>query len=273
LVNQLPAISLTSFPANVTYDITITNVHPSAPSVILDAEDALLESFGYSFGETLPFEVAVGGAVHETFAMTIATREECLRLASLDGMQDTVIDNVYRVRWDTGATLCSARITCGAPPPNGGATRTMGFFKTHIMAMQQCVDDGPINLGYVTIDSLEDALGMLWGNPSRFEDGALRNTLDAARFRLARQTLVGICNQRLFGTSPTPSDLLTDAVAALAGTDCSDISELISDVDAFNNQGDAIPFPVGFIPGPATPQVARTISDDPTSPSGQVCSP
>jgi len=179
------------------------------------------------------------------------------------------------VTWDLGSAQCSARVICAPlpPPENGGATRTMGFWKTHEQALQQCLDAGPIDLGNLTISTLSQALGLLWGSPPRFASGATRSTLDKDRFLLARQTLAGICNQRLFGTAPTPPTLLQDAVAALAGTNCSLILALESAVDAFNNSGDAIAFPAGFVPGPATPQHAMSIAVDPTFPSNQSCNP
>src|SRR5690606_37793631 len=120
------------------------------------------------------------------------------KLAASDGRVDNYIDNVFRVTWELGETQCTARVTCCVPtqngitacepppcegpncpcegdncpppPPNGEATRTMGFFSTHEVPLQACVDQGPIDLGYVTVTSLESALGMLWGSVPRFDD-------------------------------------------------------------------------------------------------------
>jgi hypothetical protein len=152
-----------------------------------------------------------------------------------------------------------------------GATRTIGFYKTHESALQQCLDLGPIDLGTLTVSTLDHALGILWGSPSRFPDNTPRTGLDQARFLLQRQTLAGICNQRLFGTQPVPSTLLADAVAAISGTDCTLILSLQVQVDAYNNSGDANPFPAGFVPGAATPIDARSRATDPTTPSHMTC--
>ena len=154
-----------------------------------------------------------------------------------------------------------------------GATRTIGFYKTHEVSLQDCLNQGPIDLGYVTITTLAQAEGIHWGSPSRFQDGTRRSTLDQDRFILARQTLGGICNYRLFGTVPSPADLLTEAVAALSGTQCSNILALETQVDAYNSSGDNNAFPAGFVPGPATPTAAKSIAVDPTSPSGLSCTP
>jgi hypothetical protein len=144
----------------------------------------------------------------------------------------------------------------------------MGFFKTHESALTQCLAQGDIDLGFITISSLESALGLLWGSPARFANKIARTGLDKDRFLLARQTLTAICNERLFGTE---TDLVAQAVAALAGTDCGLIQSLEAMVDAFNSSGDSVGFPDGFVPGPATPKDAQSKAVDPTSASGQTC--
>jgi len=272
-INGLGNINISRFPATVPYLIRITNTHPTETSVLLDAEDDLLSTEGYEFSRTLPFAVGVGQFIDETFDLEIDSYEECLRFAARDGVQDDFIVNVYRIAWDSGETQCTARVGCDAPipPPPSGATRTLGFFRTHISATQQCLAGGPVDLGFVTITTIADAMGLMWGSPNEFGDETDRNDLERFRFLLGRQTFVGICNQRLFGTDPDPTDLLTDAVAELATTDCDAISGLIDDVDDFNNSGDDEPFPVGFVPGPATPRAAQALADDPTSPGGEDC--
>jgi hypothetical protein len=186
------------------------------------------------------------------------------------------VDNLMTVTWDSGTAQCTARVVCApeactdnCTPPSTGATRTMGFFKTHESALSQCLAGGAIDLGFMSVSTLESALGLLWGSPSVFGDGTTRSGLDMDRFLLARQTLTGICNQRLFGTSP--GTLLSQAIDALSGEDCSLIQSLETQVDAFNGSGDAVATPGGFNAGPATPKHAQSIAVDPTSPSGLSC--
>jgi hypothetical protein len=281
-VNQQQIFQVSSYPTTLHYQFTITNTHPTDHSIALSADDTLLAAFGFSFSPPPPIDLDVGMSVSDTFDLVVHDAGECARLAASDDLPtDLNIDNVLVVTWDLGATQCSARVIClpevcrenCTPPPSGGATRTMGFFKTHEQALTQCLAGGSIDLGFVTVSTLTDALGLLWGSPVKFGDGSTRDTLDKDRFLLARQTLVGICNERLFGTAPTPSTLLDDAVAALGGTDCAMILTLESQVDAFNNSGDAVAFPSGFMPGSATPQHAMSIAVDPTSSSGQSCNP
>src|SRR5262249_47299896 len=133
------------------------------------------------------------------------------------------------------------------------------------------LQQGPIDLGFLTISTLPNALGLLWASPAKDSTGVKRSQLDSTRLRLARQTLVGICNVRLFGAQPTPADLPDQAVAALSGTACTSMDALEGQVDAFNSSGDSQAFPSGFVPGPATPQHAQSIATDPTTPSSGTC--
>lgn len=272
-VNGVSEYAIQGYPATLHYQFTIFNTHPTDSSLVQSAEDPLLKPYGFSFTPAPPVWIPVGGSLTDDFNLTIADEQACLRLAAADGTVDRVIENTFTAAWEWAAATCSARVICPETPPNSGATRTMGFFKTHERALEACLASGPVDLGFVQISSLEQALGLLWGSPARYSDGARRSELDRARFLLGRQTLVGICNQRLFGTVPSPSNLLMQAVSALAGTQCSLIMSLESQVTAFNESGDNRSFPSGFVPGPATPRHAQTIADDPTMPSGQSCTP
>ncbi|MBJ6765918.1 hypothetical protein JGU66_34620 [Myxococcaceae bacterium JPH2] len=268
-----------TYPFTAEYSFKVNNVHPTLPSILLTATDDVLSGVGFTFTPAPPVSIPVGGSVTSTFTLTIGSFDECEAFAELDGLVDANIDNTFEVTFDLGSAMCSARLTCEPPttPPGQctGATRTLGFYKTHITTLQQCLLIGPIGLGAIgTISTLPEAEGILWGDPAVYSTGGNRSQLDRLRFLLARQTLVGICNQRLFGATPTPSTLLTDAVAALNGTQCtSAISPLIGQVDAFNNGCDSESLPPDFDPGPATPGAAQALADDPTSPSGESCTP
>lgn len=272
-VNGVSEYAIQGYPATLHYQFTIINTHPTDASLVQSAEDPLLKPYGFTFTPTPPFWIPVGQSVTDDFNLTIPDELTCLRLAAADGTVDRVIENTFTTAWEWAAATCSARVVCPETPPNSGATRTMGFFKTHETALQACLANNPVDLGFVQISTLEQALGLLWGSPPRFDDGTRRSELDRARFLLGRQTLVGICNQRLFGTVPSPSNLLMQAVSALAGTQCSLMMSLESQVTAFNESGDDRSFPTGFTPGPATPRHAQMIAEDPTEPSGQSCTP
>ncbi|WP_255207679.1 hypothetical protein [Myxococcus sp. AM010] len=277
-VNGASVVVADEYPYTANYSFKVINVHPTLPSVLLTATDDVLSSEGFTFSPPPPVSIPVNGSLTSEFALQIGSYEECVAIAAEDGLADNHIDNTFRVTFDLGSAMCSARLTCEReePPPVEctSATRTLGFFSTRILSLTQCLALGPIDLGPIgTIVTLPAAEGILWGSPAMYPAGGVRSQLDRLRFLLARQTLVGVCNQRLFGSTPTPPSLLTDAVAALNTTDCGLISSLIDPVDNFNNQCDSYPLPGNFIPGPATPQAAQAIAVDPTSNSGQSCSP
>jgi hypothetical protein len=262
-------VTVDRYPTTLSYKVTVTNVHPTDESVVLTATDTL-----QSLDFELPLTLAVGASAEQSYQITLTSYDECVRLAG----GTNLLENVFTIGWDLGTASCTAQVECQpevspspspTPSPSGGATRTMGFFKTHESALSQCLAGGTIDLGFLSVSTLEDALGLLWGSPREFADGTPRTGLDKFRFLLARQTLVAICNVRLFGTSD--DGLISAAVSALATRDCGAISSLESQVDAFNNSGDSVAFPTGFAPGPATPTHAKSIANDPTSPSGLSC--
>ena len=271
-VNGSSAFSVTSYPTTLHYAITVINELQGAPSQALCVRDPLLEGLGFSFTPAPPFTLDPGCSVTDTFDVKIRSEADCLWLAAQDGTADRYIHNTVTVKWDSGHAQCSAKVYCAPEDkPQSGATRTLGFFKTHEEALSACLAQGDIDLGFVTVDSLEEALGLLWAQPSRYESGAPRSELDRARFLLGRQTLVAICNNRLFGSSPG-GGLIDESVETLAGTDCARMLELEALITAFNESGDDESFPSGFAPGPATPRHAQSIADDPTGPSGESCS-
>lgn len=283
-VNGESVFTVTEYPVDLHWEMTARNIHPTSTSVATGLEDPLLEGMGFTFDPAPPVSVPVGEEQTYTYTEHLDSPEACLRVANSDGLQDVNIDNTFKVVWDLGEDQCSARVVCAPPPPNGctdseqcdsGATRTMGFFMTHLVAMQACLDDGAINLGpgFASVTTLADAEGLLWASPAKYEDGTNRSSLDRARFLLARQTLVGICNVRLFDTTPSPADLIDEALAALNGNVCDDISALEGAVDDYNNSGDSADFPSGFVAGPATPTAASDLADgnDPSNKTGGVC--
>lgn len=142
----------------------------------------------------------------------------------------------------------------GTPPPDGGAacvTRTLGFWSTHALALQQCLlaAGGSIDLGWVTVSTVGEMRAIfesplnLCGKPN-----TAVGRLGQRRLQLGQQVLAAICNVETFGTTP-PAEL-DDALGVLAGTTCSAYTDtLVGAIDAFNNSCDDAPFPPGFVPG------------------------
>jgi hypothetical protein len=257
------------YPTDVKVSITISNTHPTSPSTALAVDIIGLPAENTLF--TPPFTLGVGESQTQTLTLHVNSYETCLQLAAMDNVFDATLNNTVKVTWDLGSAQCGAQLICReSPPPPGGATRTMGFFKVHEQALQACVDQGPIDLKIATVDSLEDALGLLWASPNKYESGGMRSQWDRDALLLARQLMVAICNQRLFGADLSAT-LLEQSLSALESTNCSLMLSLEGQVDDFNNSNDSVPLPSGFDPGPATPQHAESIADDPTSPTSNTC--
>lgn len=275
-VNGTNMLEVASYPTTLSYVLTVSNSHATSASTAQSVSDPAMSSLGFTFEPAAPFTLPVGGTVTDTFEVMLNSVEDCIDLAAKDGVADDRFVNVFTVAWDRSSAQCSATVICKQPPPppppppEGGATRTPGFFKTHEQALQACLDEGAIELGSVTVDSMASALGLLWGSPASFDTGEKRGDLDRARFLLSRHLLVATCNTRLFGTQPE-GDLLADGAAALSGTDCGLMHDLAGSLDEFNNSGDDEDFPEGFVKGPATPRHAAGMADDPTAPSGGMC--
>ncbi|HZN95234.1 MAG TPA: hypothetical protein VFB81_21130 [Myxococcales bacterium] len=268
--NGEQVLSVDTYPASVEVVITISNTHLSSPSTALAVEITGLPDESGLFSP--PFTLPVGGSQTATLNVHIGSYQECLALAALDFVADNTLNNTVKVIWDMGSSQCGAQLICKPPgeQPPGGATRTMGFFKTHEQATQACLAAGPIDLELVTVDTLEEALGLLWASPAKYDGGGKRTEWDRSALLLGRQLMVAICNERLFGADLSAA-LVEQSLAALGGTDCGLMHSLQSQLDAFNNSNDEVPFPPGFDPGPATPQHARDIADDPTSRTTNVC--
>lgn len=135
---------------------------------------------------------------------------------------------------------CSAQVVCRPPTIEGGATRTIGYYKTHAGAVAQCLAGGAIDLGFTTVGTVSQANAILWANPGSFKG------VDKARATLARQTLGATCNTRLFRTNDGGD--VAAAVSALAGQGCTAMNVSNAALDAFNNSGDEVAFPAGAGP-------------------------
>ncbi|MCP3166091.1 hypothetical protein [Myxococcus qinghaiensis] len=277
LVNGQSSVEATSYPFTANFSYQVNNVHPLLPSVLLSAADPLLALEGFSFSPPPPVVIPVGQSVTSNFAVTFNSYDDCRTLALLDGLEDNNIDNVFTAGFDLGSSLCTARVTCVQPPPTvcTSATRTLGFYKNHIPAVQQCLAGGPIPLGGIGVAaSLPGSEGLLWGDPDRYPiTGLPRSELDRVRFLAARQMLVATCNQRLFGGITTPPNLLELVLTALGTVNCTTLNNLATQLDTYNNSCESAPFPGGFDPGPATPAAAQALAVDFTIPTGLSCLP
>lgn len=130
-------LSEDDFPAELTYSLTVRNIHPTLPSDVLEATDPFLEGLGFA-GFATPFTLALGAEETKTFTVTVESLGECEALAKQDRKDDSIIENVFKVRWDTNTDHCAAKVVCvptpptppptdgGQPPTDGGQPPTDG---------------------------------------------------------------------------------------------------------------------------------------------------
>ncbi len=276
---------VTRFPATLRFRYTVKNVHPKGESVANLVEDPLLESHGFRFPFATPLAIGVGQERESTFELTLPSPEACQALAAQDGRVDGHFDSILRVKWDLGETQCGARFSCCEPfvdcelacpeyDPNcsegnnvaPGASRNAGFFKVHEQALGQCLALGRMDLGMAKVESLEQALGLLWASPGLDRNGGVRSEADARRFELAREALVTVCNERLFGTDAKRSHALDEALRTLRASGGGDTERLVTELRRHNDAGLREPLPQGFDAGRATPAHAASLAADPTEP-------
>jgi len=154
-------------------------------------------------------------------------------------------------------------------PSGGGATRTWGFYKTHLVLFTKVVAYGAINLGdlkvttaqssTVTHQDLTNCIGKLSTLEAIFQTspGSSQTALGQARLQLAHQLMAAEANVYYVGTtSPALVATLNAARAALDGTDTALILNYNGQLDTFNNSGDAKALPAPLTEGKADPKGA-----------------
>lgn len=113
LVNGQSSEIITAYPATLTFRFTVTNVHPTLPSVLLTAEDPLLAPFGWSFTPAPPVEIPVGGSLTYEFPVTVNSYQDCLNLrAGSIPVPGTTFINDFNVTFDSGSSQSSVPVFC-----------------------------------------------------------------------------------------------------------------------------------------------------------------
>lgn len=132
-------------------------------------------------------------------------------------------------------------------PDEGVGARTIGYWKNH-SAGRVDADVFPVTFcPGVAVSSDADACSILWANVAKTSNGTKRSDLGQARIKLAMQLLAVIFNEGVFGTNPEVSALITNAKAALCGTNIATINSYHDLADAYNNDPDnhSVAFPNG----------------------------
>lgn len=263
--------TITQYPATVDFKLTFT-IEAGGGDFLVKIRSSVLADDFFDGQQVEPWYPGVFVANHATqaspvftYSVAIPSYDACVALAGPDapiGADGSVTlvnvitaDNYFP---DNLPPRCEASIIC--KPAGFGATRTPGWWKNRVDALAACVAGG-VDLGYTTVTSVEQALGLLW------TDEGAHSGIDKARLKLAKHTLVAYCNTTLFGA--VPSDFtIAEAVSNLASTDCGAMLALYGTIDAFNNRFDDVLLPPGFDPGPAYGVAAKRMAQAPVFPAG-----
>jgi hypothetical protein len=152
------------------------------------------------------------------------------------------------------------------PPPGNGATRTQGYWSTHLAALTAAVNAGCIDLGVLAVvpSGTQDLNDATIGEAMAImhaKIGKDTTALGQARLQLAQQLIAAFANECYLGSTTESkgfsATLLEDAVAALDGTDVDLIKSFIGLVTGFNESGDAVNAPSLAQFGNADPKAAK----------------
>ena len=148
-----------------------------------------------------------------------------------------------------------------------GATRTMGFWKTHLSFTTYIFDTytHSINLGWKNVTNINDLMGIMWANVAKVSSGKKRSALCQARIQASQQAIAALLNSSMPGGSPLPAGITPTSIATtIGGTDINAIKALQSVLDAYNNSGDTVAFDPSLPPTyKATPKDAESIANIP----------
>jgi hypothetical protein len=148
-------------------------------------------------------------------------------------------------------------------------TRTQGFWATHyktakytwLMVPEADRMIGTHNMGD-GINDVKELEGGFWADIAKTSKKKARTQLDSARMQLLQQLLAAILNVQAFGAyGTTDGGLISQAKAAFAGSNLSEIQYSAQALDDWNNAGDAAPFPEGFRQGKADPKASKAAAN------------
>ena len=167
----------------------------------------------------------------------------------------SIADGLLPNTWHEQVTTC-----CDIEVP-GGPTRTPGYWFTHPTALNAafaCItgsETGVINLCDGCSVTANDAMAIFW------------NIAGSNRPTLAQHILSAMFNQCVLGTV-APDSIIENGMEVLCNPSATseEIAAAIAPLDAFNNSGDALPFPAGISFGSANPRAAKAMANAGTVP-------
>jgi len=163
----------------------------------------------------------------------------------------------------------------------GGATRTQGFWATHLnftMGIFNSMDSDltdpdniVIDLGWKKITNINELMGIFWANNAKESTGEKRDPLCQARMIASQQALAAILNTGLANGAnllswlkthgyPTATNAYETIATILAGGEVDAIRTLGGVLGAYNESGDNVALPLGTVTGRANPQGAKEVA-------------
>ncbi|HET9346545.1 MAG TPA: hypothetical protein VFO05_12675 [Candidatus Limnocylindrales bacterium] len=254
------------------FEIVVTNTGDVALNFVLDEEANWFDIPGDAFPGA-PANLSVGGG--ETH-FTLAAGEHQHFDVTLVAGSGPIVENEVNATATLPASFGldnvltdSANDSCDVA---GGATRTPGFWQTHVSYTTHVFEDhlgGTIDLGWKILDDPSEVFGMFWANNAKESDGSRRSKVCQAQVQGSFQLLAAILNTGLDNGAAVPidpvtgDDLITAMRDALAAGNRQEILRLAALLDAYNNSGDdiAIIDNDGFLVGKADPKLAKQIAD------------
>ena len=141
-----------------------------------------------------------------------------------------------------------------ATVPVGGATRTWGFWKTHLYLVNYMLDNivtSPIDMGtwknysgvlqthVIGIGNECAYMGLMWADQSKDANGKMRLAIDQARIHTAHQALAAIMNSYMPGGAALPDGITLASIAdTLTNGTIQQIRDLGSALGGYNESGD-----------------------------------
>ena len=140
----------------------------------------------------------------------------------------------------------------------GGATRTWGFWKTHLFLVNWMFNPAggnitlPIYMGTwrnysgtlqaQNITNVCRYMGLMWSDQSKNSDRTPRYAIDVVRIHAAHQALAAIMNSLMPGGAPLPGGLTPASIATTLSSDnITAIRNLGSVLGDYNESGDLVP--------------------------------
>ncbi|MCP3099263.1 lactonase family protein [Myxococcus sp. K15C18031901] len=109
---------ITQYPTVLRLEVTVSNVHPTLPSVLDTLSAPLMEAQGFRFDPPPPLTVPVGGAVTYVQDLFIPDRDACeALLATGRGTVPSLVRSGVHATFGEGAAGSEVQFSCADPAP------------------------------------------------------------------------------------------------------------------------------------------------------------